>query len=178
MRMDWEFVVLDFIQNYLTSAFGDIFMPFVSSLGNGGLIWIFIGVLLLTRKKYRKGGIAVLLGLLVMLVLGDNILKPWIARLRPFQVHPKDSLLILAPSGYSFPSGHTFSSFTAATILLWTDKKIGIPAFILASFIGFSRLYLYVHFPSDVLVGIILGLAVGTVTWKIVEEYIFKKRNT
>ena len=92
--MDWEFVVLDFIQNYLTSAFGDIFMPFVSSLGNGGLIWIFIGVLLLTRKKYRKGGIAVLLGLLVMLVLGDNILKPWIARLRPFQVHPKDSLLI------------------------------------------------------------------------------------
>lgn len=113
-----------------------------------------------------------------MLVLGDNILKPWIARLRPFQVHPKDSLLILAPSGYSFPSGHTFSSFTAATILLWTDKKIGIPAFILASLIGFSRLYLYVHFPSDVLAGIILGLAVGTVTWKIVEEYLFKKRNT
>ena len=122
-----------------------------------------------------------MLGLLVMLVLGDNILKPWIARLRPFQVHPKDSLLILAPSGYSFPSGHTFSSFTAATILLWTDKKIGIPAFILASFIGFSRLYLYVHFPTDVLGGAVLGVIIGMATYyagnRIISAFIAKKQN-
>lgn len=176
--MAWEFYVLDFIRNSLSSAVGDIFMPFISALGNGGIIWIFIGVLLLTKKEYRKGGIAVLLGLFLMLILGNGILKPWIARPRPFQIHSEVSLLVSPPHGYSFPSGHTFASFTAAAVILWTDKKLGIPALILAGLIGFSRLYLYVHFPSDVLGGMIFGAILGTVTWKIVNLCISKKKYT
>ena len=69
--------------------------------------------------------------------------------------------LVARPHGWSFPSGHTASGFAAAFALWFQNRKLGTLALLLATFIGFTRLYLYVHFPTDILGGIALGLAAG-----------------
>ncbi len=152
-----DFIILDFIHNNLTSPFMDAFMVFITTLGNGGAIWIVITVLMLLSKKYRKTGIMMTIGLVLCMLIGNVILKPHIARLRPFQIKEGIDLLIKAPHDYSFPSGHTFSSILGGIIIFTRHKKAGIYALILAVLISFSRLYLYVHFPSDVIAGAILG---------------------
>lgn len=102
-----------------------------------------------------------LVGLLVGLLVGNICLKNLVARARPCWIDPGVPLLIGNPADYSFPSGHTLSSVIAATILYDTDKRFGIPAIILAVLIAFSRLYLYVHFPTDVLAAALLGVLIG-----------------
>ena len=136
-------------------------MPIITSLGNGGIIWILTALILIATKKYRVTGIAVLAALLLNLLIGNIILKPLIARVRPCDINTAVQLLIPRPTDYSFPSGHTLSSFAAATVIFLRDKRFGIAALILASLIAFSRLYLYVHYLSDVLGGIVIGAAIG-----------------
>jgi undecaprenyl-diphosphatase len=94
------------------------------------------------------------------------------ARIRPCDINTAISLLISRPLDYSFPSGHTMSSFAAAMVLFLTNKKIGIPALILAAFISLSRLYLYVHFPTDVLAGAVLGILFAHLSIKIIDNKI------
>lgn len=161
-----EFAVLDWIQETLRCDFLDSFFKLVTTLGNGGIIWILVGVSLLFFKKYRRTGLAVLLGLFGGLLVGNLFLKNIIARERPCWINEAVALLIQTPTDYSFPSGHTLSSTVAAVGILLRDKRIGIPACVLAALIAFSRLYLYVHFPTDILGGIVLGIALafGT-TW-------------
>lgn len=106
-------------------------------------------------------------GLACCAVIGNLILKNLVARSRPFFFNTAVDLLISVPTDYSFPSGHTMSSFTAAVILYHADKRLGIPALILAFLIAFSRLYLYVHFPSDVIAGALIGIAIGFVVWAV-----------
>ena len=95
------------------------------------------------------------------LITGNMILKPLVARLRPFTVNTAVELLIPPPADFSFPSGHTYASFASSTAILRNNRRIGSCALVLAILIAFSRLYLYVHYPTDVLFGILLGILAG-----------------
>ena len=110
-----------------------------------------------------------------MLLTGNMILKPLVARMRPFTVNTAIELLIPPPTDFSFPSGHTYASFASATAICRNNRKIGVPALILASLIAFSRLYLYVHYPSDVLGGAVVGLAAA---WagSLLEKWLCQRR--
>lgn len=160
---DWA--ILHWIQKTLTSPVLDYLMPRITWLGNGGMIWILIGVFLMITKRYRRCGIILLIGLAVGGIIGNLFLKNMIARQRPSWIDQSVLLLISNPTDYSFPSGHTLSSVIAATILTLSNKKIGFVAIPLAALIACSRLYLYVHFPSDILGGIVLGVFIGVVTF-------------
>ena len=165
-----EFAILDFIQKYLTSPIMDKIMVFITTLGNTGMIWIVLALLMLFNKKYRKTGIVLAIGLILSIVIGNIMLKPLFHRLRPFQIKEGIELIISAPHDYSFPSGHTLASVISATILLLRERKIGIYALVLAILIAFSRVYLYVHFPTDILGGAILGVVIGFASIKIAEK--------
>lgn len=174
--MAWEFNVLDQIQQYLANDFLNLLIPRVSSLGDAGLIWIVLSVLLLLFPKTRKAGLASGIALLFMLVTGNMILKPLVARLRPFAVNTAVELLIPPPTDFSFPSGHTYASFASASAIFRNSRRIGIPALILASLIAFSRLYLYVHYPTDVLFGILLGILAGWIGNRLSERLLRQRR--
>lgn len=158
--MEWEFAVLDWFQSIqqpvLTKIFG-----FITMLGEAGWFWILLGVILLISRKTRHCGIAVLAALFLDLVLANIILKPLVARPRPCWIRDTVELLIRVPKDYSFPSGHTMASFAAAGALLFTRKAWGCWTLGLAFLMGISRLYFYVHFPTDVLAGLVLGLLCG-----------------
>ncbi len=158
--MQWDWSILDAIQT-LRTGFGDAIMPWLSRLGDGGVVWIVLAVVLLLYPKTRRTGVAVAVALLLDVLLCNGILKPLAARVRPCVLRPEVELLIACPTDYSFPSGHTAASFAATSALCFCRSRLGIPAGILACLIAFSRLYLYVHFPSDVLAGIVLGILFG-----------------
>ena len=144
-----DFQILDFIQTHIRTPFLDDFFSRITHLGDAGTIWILIAVFLSFTKKYRKAGVGMLIAMLVTYILGDHIIKPLAGRARPF-THRDIELLIPPPGQYSFPSGHTASSFCAAVYLFLYNKKLGIPAFVLAALIAFSRLYLlYIFQPMS-----------------------------
>lgn len=155
--MDWEFTLLDWIRQNLRSDFLDTVMPVITSLGHLGLFWIILTLLLFIPRRTRKYAHIAAIGLLLGLIVGNGILKPLIARIRPYDIRPA-ALLIQAPTDYSFPSGHTQASFSAALPIFMWKKRVGIFALILALLIAFSRMYLYVHYPTDVLAGMLLGI--------------------
>ena len=160
MLRSFEYGLLQLIQQMHNDILDKI-MIFITSLGDGGGIWILLALVLLLFKKTRRCGATVLVALIFQLLLGNILLKNIFARLRPFYDYPTVKLLIDKPGGFSFPSGHTFSSFAAAASVLLYNKKIGIPAIMLASLIAFSRLYLFVHYPTDILAGIFFGILVA-----------------
>ena len=150
--------ILLYIKNNMHGTIMDKFMVISTYLGNGGLIWLIIIALLMINKKYRKIGFMALGALILSTVLGEGILKHVVRRIRPCADIPAVNLLIAKPLSYSFPSGHTTSSFAVAGVLAKYFKEYAPEFFSLASLIAFSRLYLYVHYPTDVLAGIVLGL--------------------
>lgn len=154
----------------MRSELMDALMKGITFLGNGGMIWIIIATILLLWKRHRRCGAAMAVGLLSGLIIGNGILKNLLARSRPCWINTSVDLLIDIPLDYSLPSGHTLSSFVAATVLFSYNKAWGIAAYILASLIAFSRLYLYVHFPTDILVAIVLGIAIGLMANKVVDS--------
>jgi len=157
-----DFLILNFIQENIKNPLLDKVMVFITSLGNMSIIWFVIGIYLLLNKKYRKYGAMLFISLMLCLLVGNLTLKPLVARIRPFNAMPLlDGLIIKPPLDFSFPSGHTMCSFAPAIVLCYMNKKVGICAIILSTLIGFSRLYLYVHYPSDVLTGAILGILMG-----------------
>ena len=155
-----DFLILDLIQNYMRCGFLDAVMVFFTRLGDGGIIWIVITLMCLYSEKYRKLGAALAFSLVIALIFGNELLKDLVRRPRPYTMR-EIALLITPPGGYSFPSGHTMASFAAANTIWLTHKKWGRWAFVIAAFIAFSRVYLYVHFPTDVLCGVIFGLLFG-----------------
>ncbi|MEG2898298.1 MAG: phosphatase PAP2 family protein [Eubacterium sp.] len=139
----------------------------VTKIGNGGAIWLFIGSLMLFSKKYKHYGRMLSATTLIDSFIVNFIFKNIIRRPRPFITYPEETLMIRKPIGYSFPSGHALTSFAATTILISANKAFGIGAVPLATIISFSRMYLFVHYPSDVLVGTLLGIGSGLVSCKI-----------
>ena len=108
-------------------------------------------------------------------IIGNGILKNLVRRSRPCWIDTTIPLLIANPTDFSFPSGHTLASFEAAVMIFLHNKKFGIPALLLAMLIGFSRLYLFVHFPTDVLGGAILGTIISVCTYYIYNRVILPK---
>lgn len=146
-------------------------MAFITSLGNAGIIWIVLAVVLLILPKTRKTGIIVAAALLMDLILCNLILKNLVARVRPYDVNTAIAILIKKPLDFSFPSGHTAASFAAMTALFLAKmKKAWIAALVLAVLIAFSRLYFYVHYPTDVLGGAVVGILSGIIGYAIVEK--------
>lgn len=166
-----DFFLLDWIQQVVRNEILDMIFPLITALGNKGILWIITAMILFCFKKYRKTALTIAIALVLSLMIGNLLLKPLIGRIRPFQANGFSALLIPAPRDFSFPSGHTMSSFAAASVLLTEQKWLGIPAVLLASLIAFSRLYLYVHYPSDVLVGIALGISCGFLAKKTLKFF-------
>ena len=121
-------------------------------------------------KKHRNTGLQVLLTMLVTFVVGNLILKNLFHRSRPCAIDPSVELLLPYPSEYSFPSGHTMNGFAAAFALFFNDKRLGIPALLLAGLIAISRMYHFVHFPTDILAGFCVGFGAA-----ILMDFIFNK---
>lgn len=168
--MGWEFDWLYALQGIHNPVLDKV-MVVVSTLGNAGIFWILVGLLLLVPKRYRRGGAQMLAAMALAFVVGNLILKNVAARQRPCWIDPTVPLLVASPSDYSFPSGHSMNGFAGAVSLLCIDRRFGIPAIVLAAVIAFSRLYLFVHFPTDVLVGTAIGIAAALLT-----NYIFWKK--
>ena len=160
----FDFEILFYIKDHRT-AFLDAIVPFYTSLGDDGIIWIIVGLLMLIPKKTRKCGILVLGALLVMLVINNVILKNIIARPRPCATYPELVELVHVPTSYSFPSGHTVSAMAVAFTILTQHKKLGYVTLVLAALMGLSRLYVGVHFPTDVYGGVIVGALIALIVW-------------
>lgn len=156
-----EFAVLDWIQANLRCVFLDVVMPLISGICRYGEVWILLALVLLAIRRTRRQGAAVLCGLLLDLVACNLLLKPLIGRARPFALNSAVTLLTQPPLDASFPSGHTAASFAAVFALRSSESPLWRPALALALAIAFSRLYLYVHWPSDVLGGALVGAAAG-----------------
>ncbi len=163
--------ILLFIQEYIRNPLLTPILTFITSLGDGARIWIIASILLLIPKKTRRVGMMSGLALLGVLFVNNTLIKNIVARPRPYTVLENLSILIPEPDEFSFPSGHTASSFATAMVFYRQfPKKWGIPALILAALIGFSRLYVGVHYPTDVLGGIVSGTLIA-----ISAEYIVLK---
>lgn len=165
------------IHAFAKNTIFDIVMPLITYAGELGIMWICIGVVLLFTKRYRYIGFLTLFSLLLCAIFGEIILKHIFQRSRPFTDLSSIKLLIAAPTTYSFPSGHTTASFAAAGILAASFKRYRIPIFLLASLVAFSRLYLLVHFPLDILCGVLLGLFCAQLTMAILPERVFIMRD-
>lgn len=172
---NFDIGILNFIRDNLSSPFMDKFMTFITYLGDNGVIWIAIGIILLIQRKYRKIGLILLLGLLLNAILGEVIIKNIVQRPRVFNTYPDINIIIKGPTSFSFPSGHTASSFVAAAILGYYIKDIKYIVYCFAALIAFSRLYLYVHYPTDIIGGILLGTISAIITIKIAKSEKFKK---
>ena len=151
--MTLDQTILHGIHAALTGPFLDFLMPKITDLGNGGAIWLLAAGCLLCTKKYRRQGVILLAGLAVGVLVGNMCLKNLIARSRPCWLDDSVFMLISVPTDYSFPSGHMLASAIGATVLTKTNRRFGWAAIPLAAIIAFSRLYLFVHFPSDILAG-------------------------
>jgi undecaprenyl-diphosphatase len=150
--------VLDMLNKRFRYALLDKIMPLITALCNGGFIWIAISIYMISREDYEIEGYMIITSVVVTTIIGEGIIKHIIKRTRPFIDLIENKLLISKPITYSFPSGHTASSFAAAGIFLAMDNKFSILVVILASLIAFSRIYLNVHYPTDVVTGVILGI--------------------
>ena len=181
--LNFDISVFQWIQS-IQNEFLDALMVGITTLGNGGAAFIILGLLLLITKKYRKAGLAVLVALLAMLLCNDLFLKEFFARPRPFNLLETDPEkyafwgksyvypeLVSRPTSYSFPSGHTASAFAAAIALLWHNKKLGIPTTIFAALMGFSRIYVEVHYCTDVIAGVVSGTICACIAVLIVKIF-------
>ncbi|MDU5504364.1 MAG: phosphatase PAP2 family protein [Anaerococcus vaginalis] len=159
--------ILNLIQN-LKSPLMDKIMTTITAFGNMGIFWILLIIIFLTTKEYKKMAKYMIICLLVNIIIVNLIIKPAVGRQRPFEIVEGIKLLILKPQDPSFPSGHSAISFCMLTTILFFSKSktINIMASLLAILIAFSRLYLYVHFPSDVFCGIIFGILSSLITLK------------
>ena len=165
-----EFAILDWIQAHLRCGFLDAVLPLITRTADHGELWIILALVLLAIRSQRKYGAAVACGLVLDLVSCNLLLKPLVGRIRPFAVNAAVELLVKAPLDASFPSGHTAVSFAAVFALKAAGSPLWKPALAVAVVIAFSRLYLYVHWPSDVLAGVLLGAAVGWAGAKLAEK--------
>lgn len=171
----FDLTVLNFIYNNMHGNVLDRIMVIVTSLGDMGLVWIALSAILICMPKYRRAGILTIGAVLLCTALGEGIIKHLVERPRPFLSVPAVNMLISKPLTYSFPSGHTATAFAAAGVLSCMLKRYRVYFFSLAALIAFSRMYLYVHYPTDILAGIILGIISSKLVLYLSDFYDQKK---
>ena len=182
MAVSFDLPILDWIQSTMQSGFMDTIMPIITIFGDAGIFWMICAALLAIFPKTRKIGFGMAFAMAIGLLICNIILKPLVARPRPYDFQINElgkqwedfllagKLLIGKQSDFSFPSGHTIASFEACTVLMLGDKRLGIPATLLAILIAFSRLYLYVHYPTDVIFSVIFGILFGIIGYAIAKR--------
>ena len=170
LAVSFDLPILDWIQANLQSGFMDFIMPIITLFGDAGIFWMVWAAILVFIPKTRKIGLGMAFAMAMGLLVCNVTLKPLVGRMRPYDFQIDElgktwedillagKLLVETPHDYSFPSGHTIASFEACTVLMLNDKRMGIPATILAILIAFSRLYLYVHYPTDVIFSVFAGI--------------------
>lgn len=163
----WDNRMLDRISKLRTKRLNRI-MIFATYMGTGGLIWFLLSVALLPFQKYRTSGIAMIIAVVVSWFCGEIAIKNIVGRVRPCHKVSEDKLIIKNPSHYSFPSGHTTTSFAATTVMFFMHPVLAIPMLFAAALIAFSRTYLLVHYITDVLAGMVLGIITGCIVAPIV----------
>lgn len=167
---EFEIKILDFIQQTFSCKFLDYFFIAITSLSNSGIFWIILAVVLLCFKKTRKTGICLGVALILGEVFGNLILKNIFARPRPYVVNADAHVIIKKLSSYSFPSGHARCATESAVAIFANNKKWGTVAIVIAVLTAFSRMYLYMHYPTDVLAGAALGVIDGLLAVFIVKK--------
>ena len=165
-----DFQILYAIQNIRTDAFDSFILWLTNFVGNYGQLWLVVGLVMLTFKKARKAGIAVLLSWVLVYVVNQCGLKELIARVRPCNIDTTINMLVKAPSSYSCPSTHSAWALGGAMSIFMFHRKRGIPVILFSLLICFSRLYLFVHFPTDVLLGAAIGALIGIFCYWIVKK--------
>ena len=157
------------VREYISCGFLDFIMPIITLLGESGIVPIVISLSLICFKKTRKAGFVMALSILLGFIVGNLTLKPLIARPRPYTVDMDVVLIIDKLKEYSFPSGHTLVTFECAvSLVLCKYKKIGTFAVVMAFLVAFSRVYLYVHYPTDVIFGALMGSALALISvWAV-----------
>ena len=196
LAITFDFPILEFIRNYLTNPFLDKAMPYITLFGEWGAFWIAVALILVLIPKTRKTGWSMGAAMALGLIICNGILKTLIARDRPFLFYTVERMqqytlpelknwvpmaaedikwLVQSDLHRSFPSGHTICCFEAATVLMLRNKWAGIPATIIAFLVAYSRLYLYVHYPTDVIFSIFAGILLGLLGTAIV-AIIYKVR--
>ncbi len=163
--------ILLWVQENLRSDTLTPIVKFITSLGNAGILWIIFSALFLCFRKTRKIGFMTSLSLILDLLSVNVLIKNLAARTRPYEVIEGLTSLIGPQSDFSFPSGHTAASFAFATVILFTaPKKYSVPTLILAFLIALSRIYLGVHYPTDILGGIVIGAICGIASVYIIKN--------
>ena len=178
--VSFDLPILDWIQANLANPVLDFLMPWITLLGDAGIFWMVCAGVLLFTKKYRRIGIGMAIAMAMGLLVCNIILKPAVGRIRPYDLQENlgvtINLLIEKQHDFSFPSGHTIASFEACTVILLGSRKLGIPATLLAILIAFSRLYLYVHYPTDVIASIILGTLFGVIGYLVAGQITISRK--
>ena len=205
--LKFDLSIFEWVQSIQSPVLTTI-MKIITTLGDDGIFFILIGLILLVTKKFRKSGVAMLGSLLVMEIGNNLVLKELIARPRPFFIFSPDAIpqdhknfeilfekctaaverlpelakewtatytfpeFVHMPSSWSFPSGHTSSAFAAMVPLCFYNKKASIPGVIFAFLMGFSRIYVEVHYPTDVIAGILVGIVYAFIG-VLITKYIF-----
>ena len=167
----FELTILNWIQAHLRCGVLDAVMVPVSRICDHGEVWNLLAAILLAIPKTRKLGACVACGLALDLLFCNLVLKPLIGRVRPFAVNPTISLLIPPPTDASFPSGHTAASFASVAALKTANSRLWKPALALAVVIALSRLYLYAHWPTDILGGAAVGILAGWLGTKLAQSF-------
>lgn len=164
--------ILLYIQEHIRTPWLTPVVVFITSLGNAGIFWVVLSAILLVFKKTRKAGVISFLALFSSLLVNNLLLKNLVARMRPYDACQALFPLVAKPADFSFPSGHTGSSFASAYAMYpGLPKKAGAAALVLAALIGLSRLYVGVHYPSDVLAGVLTGIGSGRLARWAYQKY-------
>lgn len=161
--------LLLWVQNNFRTEVLNPLMHYASEINNSGMLAIAMVVVLLIWKRYRSVGITACISLVLEFLLVNALIKQFVARPRPYVVNEALMILGSVPTDYSFPSGHTGSAFAVSTVMfLCMPKRYGIPAVVITALIAFSRLYNAAHYPTDVLVGMLIGSVTGILAVKLV----------
>jgi len=174
--MTWELECLTWIQDHRIAILNPA-MKFVSFLGDKGWFWIVLALVLLAVSRTRRTGIEVAAAMLLMFLVGNVILKNVFDRVRPYEVLETLVTLGARPHDASFPSGHSMQAFAASTALFLNDRRWGTASLILASLIAVSRLYNGMHYPTDVIAGLALGIAAGCISHILVSRYMDRRKD-